>query len=381
MSSTRRFIRGSGLFAGVSISAQLILSGSAFAQTDDPIAYAQQVVKAGEQSKMSRSPLNEGGVHWSGADSSPTPIKDATVAIMPCQMELTACRFLFDSAEEAAKAIGWKVFPIDNKGDPALAQKGVDVAINKGVNCVLTLASPARDIKAQIERGEKKGIAFVTGFSDDPKAYGGDVGYGLDHGVAGDLLAAFVVAHGGGNVVTFDAPQLPQLSVRINGFADYVKKYAGDKAKVAQAEEFSMAAGIPGMITKMQAVLTRLPKGQVDWVIAPFDEGVAGLLEAAKERGRGEIRGVGFDGEAVAYDSIRNGGTQLATISWSLDWVAWAGIDECNRALNKAPVGVNKDFPLQLTDITNVPKAGSRYDTGFDFRGRYTQLWNAARQN
>jgi ABC-type sugar transport system substrate-binding protein len=381
MLSTRGFIRGSGFFVGVSIGALHICLGGALAQSDDPVGYAKQVVKAGEQSKMSRSPLNEGGVHWSGADASPPPIKDATVAIMPCQMELSACRYLFESAEEAAKAIGWKVFPIDNKGDPALAQKGVDVAINKGVNCVLTLASPARDIKAQIERGEKRGIAFVTGFSDDPKVYGGDVGYGLDYSAAGDLLAAFVVVNGGGGVVTFDSPQLPQLSVRINGFADYIQKYAGDKAKVVQPEEFSMAAGIPGMITKMQAILTRLPKGHVDWVIAPFDEGVAALLETAKERGRGEIRGVGFDGEAVAYDSIRNGGTQLATISWSLDWVAWAGIDECNRALNKVPVGVNKDFPIQLTDSTNVPKAGARYDTGFDFRGQYKKMWDAARAN
>ena len=57
-----------------------------------------------------------------------------------------------------------------------------------------------------------------------------------------------------------------------------------------------------------------------------------------------------------------------------------AGIDECNRALNKADVGVNKDFPIQLTDNTNVPAVGKKYDIGFDFKKHYTDMWNAAKK-
>jgi len=44
------------------------------------------------------------------------------------------------------------------------------------------------------------------------------------------------------------------------------------------------------------------------------------------------------------------------------------GIDECNRALNGADLGVNTDFPIQLTDFTNVPAEGQGYDIGYDFR-------------
>jgi ABC-type sugar transport system substrate-binding protein len=130
----------------------------------------------------------------------------------------------------------------------------------------------------------------------------------------------------------------------------------------------------------MQAILTRFKEGEIKWVIAPYDEVLKTALEVVDQRGRKEIKGISFDGEDVAYHSIRTGGSQAATISWGLEWVSWAGIDECNRALNKAEVGVNKDFPIQLTDATNVPPEGKKYDIGFDFKGKYKAMWDAARK-
>jgi ABC-type sugar transport system substrate-binding protein len=360
--------------ASVGMASALIGSGTVRG-AEDPIAYAKSVVEAGRLSKMSRSGLQEGGVVWSGAESSPKPIAKAKVAVMPCPLALDVCKYLFESAKAAATAIGWEAFPVDNKGDPAVAQKGIDAAINQGVNCVLTLASPARDIRQQIKRGKEQGVAFVTGFSDDPVQFGGDVGYGLDYGAAGQLLGAFIVANGGGGVVLFDAPQLPQLSERLNGVKDYIEKHGGGLATIVRKEDFSLADGSPGLITKMQALLTRYPKDSIKWVVGPYDEAVLPLLETAAQRGRPEIKGLGFDGEPVTYDSLRKGGAQAATISWGLEWVAWAGIDECNRALNKAPVGVNKDFPIQLTDSTNVPPPGEKYKIDFDFKKKYMDMW------
>lgn len=356
-----------------------VVSGDRAFASEEAIQYAESVVEAGRQSIMSRNPLDQGGIVWMGAETSPKPVEDITVAVMPCPLSLSVCKYLFDSAKEAAEAIGWEAFPIDNKGDPAIAQKGVDAAITRGVKCVLTLASPARDIRSQITRGKEEGVAFVTGFSDDPVEFGGDVGYGLDYAAAGELLAAYVIANGGGGVVMFDSPQLPQLSVRLQGFKDYLAEHGQGQATIVHEEDYSISAGAPGLITKMQAILTRFPKDSFNWVIAPYDEALVPLLQTAQQRERDEISGVSFDGEAVAYDSIRNDGAQKATISWGLEWVSWAGIDECNRALNGAEVGVNKDFPIQLTDATNVPPEGGTYEIDFDFREKYRSMWDAAR--
>ncbi|MEQ8346409.1 MAG: substrate-binding domain-containing protein [Sneathiellaceae bacterium] len=345
---------------------------------EDPVAYARQVVAAGTDSIMSRDDLATGKVHWTGADSSPPPVPGATIAVVPCPLFLSVCQALYSDAEAAAAAIGWKTIPIDSKGDPAVTQKGVEAAINRDVACVLTLGSPARDIRAQIARGKEKGISFVTGFADDAREFGGDSAFGLDQATAGALLAAYVVANGGGNVVVFNAPAFPQLAVRLQGFKDYIAAHAGDQAKVLEEIEFNVGAGAPDLITKMQAVLTRHPKDSIQWVIAPYDEAVVPLLATARQRDRTGIRGLGFDGQPVALESIAKDGGQAATISWGLEWVSWAGIDECNRAMNKAETGVNTDFPIQLTDRSNaVP--GKRYDPGLDFKAKYKAMWDAAR--
>ncbi len=134
------------------------------AQDVDSRYVCQVGLGSGPAEQESRAPLDEGGVTWTGAETSPKPVEGASVAVMPCPLSLGVCQYLFESAKEAAEAIGWEAFPIDNKGDPAVAQGAVDAAINRGVSCVLTLASPARDIRAQIQRGKERGRGFVTGF-------------------------------------------------------------------------------------------------------------------------------------------------------------------------------------------------------------------------
>lgn len=344
----------------------------------DPVAFAKAVVEQGVQSVLSRDPLGQGKVVWTGAATAPKPVAGATIAVMPCPLALEVCQKNLKSATEAAAAMGWEVVPIDTKGDPATAQRGVDAALNRGVQCVLLLGTPSRDIRAQIQRGKEKNVAFVTGFSDDPREFGGDVGFGIDQAAAGKLLAAYVVANGGGKVVIYNAPAFPQLAIRLQGFKDYLAEHGGGLAEVVEEVEFNVGAGAPDLVTKTQALLTKHPRDSFQWILGPYDESLVPVLATARQRDRAEIRGLAFDGEPVALDAIKSGGAQAATISWGLEWVSWAGVDECNRAMNGAEVGVNSDFPIQLTTVANVPADG-RYDPGLDFKATYRAMWDAAR--
>lgn len=360
----------------VAVTSFLLSPASAVAdESADAVALAKTVVSAGTKSIMSKDTLDAGHVRWTGADTSPPAAPGASVAIVPCPLVLAVCQALSNDAIAAAEAIGWEAITIDTMGDPTATQRAVDAAINREVSCVLTLASPARDIRSQIQRGKEQGVVFVTGFADDPIDYGGDVGFGLDQTAAGALLAAYVVANGGGNVIAFTDPAFPQLAVRINGFKQYIEASGGDAASVLEEVQFSVAGGAQDLITKMQAVLTRHPAGSFDWVVAPYDEALVPILATAQQRDRGEIKGLGFDGAEVALQSIKDGGGHAATINWGLEWVAWAGIDECNRAINGSEVGVNSDFPIQLTHAANVTP-GARYDPGYDFKAKYLSLWN-----
>jgi ABC-type sugar transport system substrate-binding protein len=202
MNGTSQKMTGVALIA-FALAATTALPASAVDQ--GAIDFARKVVDQATNTVMSRDPLGAGSSRWTGAETSPKPVKDATIAVVPCPLALSVCQTALADATAAAEAIGWKVIPIDSKGDPAVAQKAVEAAINRDVSCVLTIGSPSRDIRAQIQRGKEKGIAFVTGFADDPREFGGDIGFGIDQTAAGKLLAAYVVANGGGNVVMFTA--------------------------------------------------------------------------------------------------------------------------------------------------------------------------------
>lgn len=288
------------------------------------IDFAKKVVEQATNTVMSRDPLGAGSSRWTGAETSPKPVKDATIAVVPCPLSLSVCQTTLADATAAAEAIGWKVIPVDTKGDPAVTQKAVEAAINRDVSCVLTLGSPSRDIRAQIERGKEKGIAFVTGFADDPREFGGDIGFGIDQTAAGKLLAAYVVANGGGNVVRSTAPAFPQLGERLQGFKDYLAEHGGDVATVVEEVEFNVGAGAADLITKTQALLTKNQRTASSGCWGRMTNLLVPVLATARQRDRTEIKALGFDGEPVALDSIVSGGSQVATISWGLEWVAWA---------------------------------------------------------
>ena len=192
--------------------------------------HATQVVEAGLESKMSRAALDEGGVVWTGADASPPPFPDATVATVPCTLVLRVCKFIANSAKEAATAMGWKTILVDGKSDPATEQAGVEAAINAGADCVLNLATAARNIEPQIRRGADKGVKFVTGFADDPRPFGGHSAR-HDYKAAGAALAAYVIKEGGGNIVVFSLPIAPSANDRTEGFVDFIEQYGGTQAR------------------------------------------------------------------------------------------------------------------------------------------------------
>ena len=66
----------------------------------------------------------------------------------------------------------------------------------------------------------------------------------------------------------------------------------------------------------------------------------------------------------------------VATISWGLEWLAWAGVDECNRALNDEEVGVNATS-IQLTTKDNVPPEGQGYEVDLDYKAKFKELWGS----
>ena len=315
-----------------------------------------------------------GEVRWLGAESSPAPAEDVTVGVMPVSLQLEVGRFIADSTEEAAEAIGWDSLVIDGQSDPATQQRAVDAALNEGIDCLVTFAAAVRDIGPQAERARSMDVPIVEAFAGDD----GDIIIGLNYENAGAALAAHIVEEGGGEILVTNIPQLPELTRRTNGFVDYIEEFGDENTRVVGEEEFTIADIGPGQEAKMRAMLDQNP--DAEWVYAPFDGALYPLLDTAKQEGRDDVKGVSFDGDPPAFADLRNGPDQgrgqTATISWGLDWVAWSAIDECNRALNDEETEVNKDHPIELTTEENVPPEGEDvYVPSFDFKEKFEELW------
>jgi len=350
--------------------------GSSSGGDNANVTAAKELVAAGLKGTMSRSA--GGDVAWAGASTSPPPFPNGKVGILACPLAVEACDRISTAAKEAATELGWEAFIVDGRGDPSVQQAGVETMINRRVNCIVSLAAPARVFAPQIERATQQGIKVFTGFADDPRQYGGHGGIAPDNVKAGEMLAAYVIANGGGKVLVFDAPQDPQLAERTQGFKQYLEEHGG--GEIVDTVDFALTEIGPGEATKMKAALQRHPRGTIDWVISPFDATLTPLLQAARELGRTEIKGLSFDADQSSLEDLRNDpdSGQVATLSWSYEWVSWATIDECNRALQGEPVNVNKDFPIRLIDKTNVPPPGGRDQPQFDFVGRFKEMWQSA---
>jgi len=310
-------------------------------------------------------------VGWAGAESSPAPAKGKTVGFMPCNLQIEVCRFMADQFKDAASTIGFTPKVVDGGGDPTKEQAAVDIAINQGIDCMITMAAPIRDIAPQVARMRNKKIPTVEAFAGQD----GDVLVGVNQKNAGAALASYVITHGGGDIIVTNFPQLHELTVRTEGFIDYIKRFGGDKAKIVAQEDFTLAELGPGQEPKTRALLAKYPKAE--WFYAPADSGLYAPLEVASQ-GERSLKGLGFDGEKAALADIRDGDGkgrgQTATISWGLDWVVWSSVDECNRAMQGEKTGVNKDHPIMMTDQANLPEGGS-YEPSFDFRKRFRELW------
>lgn len=375
----RPFSRKGHAAAGALLASVLVLSSCGSDNAD-----SSKASKAEAHTEVAELPPNKlaalaskemmslgGPASWTGAESSPPPAKDKSVGFMPCNLQIEVCRFEADQFKEAAEAIGFEGKLIDGGGDPTKMQSAVDIALNQGIDCLITMSAPVRDIAPQVARMRADNIPIVEAFGGQD----GDVVLGVNQKNAGAALASYVLTHGGGDIIVSNFPQLHELTIRTEGFVEYINRFGGDKAKIVAREDFTLAELGPGQEAKTRALVARHPTAT--WFYSSADVGTYTPLEVAKQEGR-QLKGLGFDGEPAAYADLRDGDDKgrgtTATISWALDWVVWSSVDECNRAMQGEPTGVNKDHPIMLTDHTNVP-ASDGYEASVDFRTKFKELW------
>jgi ABC-type sugar transport system substrate-binding protein len=284
-------------------------SAAAAKRTAQTAVANQSPTKLSNQAMQGMMSLG-GPVRWEGANSGPPPQKGKSVAIMPCSLQIQVCQYIAKQFKEAASAAGFEPKVIDGQSDPTKEQAGVDVALNQGIDCLITMAAPVRDVAPQAKRMRAQHIPIVEAFAGQD----GDVVVGVNQRNAGAALASYVLTHGGGNIIVTNTPQLPELTLRTNGFVDYINKFGKGKAKIVGRGDFTLQELGPGQEAKTKALIARYPNAT--WLYTPSDAVAYAPLDTAKQEGH-PLKGRGFDGpsrrpqQGPRHDRDRRLGSRL----------------------------------------------------------------------
>ena len=232
----------------------------------------------------------------------------------------------------------------------------IEDAIAAGVDAILIAPADSVAIVPGIEKANAAGIPIVT---PNTKALGGNVlawtgveNYEVGLGL-GEKLAASIDFKG--NVVLLEGiPGSSTSTERIAGYNDALAKYPDIKILTSQTANYKRDEGM----TIMENILQAYP--EIDGIGSADKEMLLGAMEAVKEAGRENIKGVGFDVSEEACTAIKNneivavGNQQPAAQAFWAVAAAWASLEGYS-------VPAEMYVPMQLIDISNVDECLKLY--------------------
>lgn len=342
-------------------------------QSSDPVV--QEAIAATQQRT---GPQTE----WFGPTEGPTPEPGTKVVYIPTDAQNALSRQWGEQIQEAAQAIGWDVTVIDGKGtaqgwtaalNQAIALKPAAIMTSMDVTTVKDLALEASD----------QGIAVI----------------GI-HGVAlpGPAPEVGLFSNITSNPVEIGKAEADYIIADSCGtgkaFILYDGNYEIARTKAeAMRDQFARCTTcelIDYVNSPLAEITTRTPQLFSNWVAQHgtgwyamtiydgyYDFGIPALRSGGV--GPDEVLLVGSDGTREAYDRIRSGDYQVATVPEPPSLQAYQALDDAVRAAAGLEPA-NWTQPVFLVTADNIDIEGGA-DSSFvpsnDFENRYRQLWGA----
>jgi ABC-type sugar transport system substrate-binding protein len=113
-------------------------------------------------------------------------------------------------------------------------------------------------------------------------------------------------------------------------------------------------------------------------LVLPYSIGMSSVIEAVRKAGKTDtVKVVSKDGDEIGLGAIASGGS-AANAGVSLEWVAYAGVDDAIRGVTKndflAPEALGLGVHLFVPE--NTPADGQADFTSLlDYKAKYLSLW------
>ncbi|GAA1038425.1 hypothetical protein GCM10009557_54380 [Virgisporangium ochraceum] len=316
------------------------------------------------------------------------------IAIISRGQQSPSSKVPTDAADEAARALGWKVVRYDLALDPRKAGQAVQSAIAEGVRGIVTNVDCAF-APAEFAAAKAKGILIIPLFAFDctdptvtgqtgPAQFTTFVNYtgtnqrsdpGRQNAAAGVLAANAVILATGAKakVLAFNETTSTVLNYMHLGFVSQIKKCTTCEllGEVRYTAADVASGALRGMVDE---ALRRHPEvtairgansTAVQTAIAP-------ALQAAKKQNQVVV--VGGEGQQADLDLIRAKQGLNITISFDTPWHAWAAIDTLNSVFNGEQPRVPGVGVMLIDREHNLPPSGP-VQHNVDFRSVYKKAW------
>jgi ribose transport system substrate-binding protein len=292
-----------------------------------------------------------------------------------------------DGVKEACAAIGWQFRLIDGQGSTtgqtAAIQQAIALKPDGIVLGTIDAASQKTAIQAAVDQGIKvigwhsagtpgpqPDLNLITNIESDPVQTGA---------VSGAYTV--VMAEGKAGVAVFTDSAYAIAIVKHDAMMAAVNAVEG--SKVLELVDTPIAE----VQTRMPCIMTALYQKYgpaLNWMIAVndlyFDFAIPTLRTLGVGPGGPPQMVSGGDGSVSAYDRVRQGQFQTATIPEPLNLHGWQAIDEMNRAFAGAPPS-GYVTPVHLVTVDNIGVDGGPnniFDPDNGYRDVYKQIWGVS---
>ncbi len=318
---------------------------------------------------------------WGGPSSTPTPPSGVSIVTIPCA-PVPPCSTVSDYVDLVAAELGWTHEMIAGAGTPESYVAAFDSAIAKGPDVILGAAAPGALVGDRLDLAADAGIITIS-LADlpepDPDALAAyDAYVSLRSPLLGALQAFAVIADSGGtaNVSMIRDATFPTLAATADEVEQIMAQCTGCSLHIQDwliTDAFDPAA-VDGIIS---GILAQNP--DVEYLIMPYSLGDTAVIESLRTAGRSDVKVLHKDPNDEGLTNVINGGAWLTAAS-SLEWLAWAGIDQAIRGLTGAPYlgALDLGIGVLLFDADNAPSDLDQDQTfadAVDFRAEYRALW------
>ncbi|MFC1235454.1 substrate-binding domain-containing protein [Vibrio sp. F74] len=314
----------------------------------------------------------------------PTAAKEKSVIFIASDLKNSGVLGVVKGYEEAAKEIGWKVRVLDGAGSVPSQSSAVKQALALQPDGIIIGGFTPNTMVRSLRKAKELGIKLVS-WHATPEAGPIDDLY-IDTNITSSaddvakVSAMYAIANSDGkaNVVIL-TDGLYSIAVHK---ADVMKSYI-EKCKECSvlSYEDTPLANTSARIPQLTYSLVQKYQDKYNYTLAIndlyFDYMSPALKSLGKEKGEGPYNISAGDGSESAFERIRNGGFQSATVAEPLNLHGWQLIDELNRLFQDQPVS-GYVTPAHLVSMDNIHTAGgdrNLYDPENGYRDFYKASW------